>query len=88
MFLGNWWRHNLSNESRAEARAEVTKWMGERGHERWLPEVLTSLHTVKSAAQRNAQPAADCHEVDRVVGMADIDNDTGNISISCMQRTG
>jgi hypothetical protein len=38
-----------------------------------LPEALTSLHTVKSAAQRNAQLAADCHEVDRVVGMADID---------------
>lgn len=38
-----------------------------------LPEALTSLHTVKTAAQRSAQLAADCHEVDRAVGMSDIE---------------
>ena len=33
-----------------------------------LPEALTSLHSVKSYAQRQAQLAQDCHEVDRLIG--------------------
>ena len=37
-----------------------------------MPEALTSMHTVKTAAERAAQLAADCHEVCTIVGMADI----------------
>ena len=40
--------------------------------DRRLPEALTSMHTVKTAAERAAQLAADCYEVCTVVGMADI----------------
>jgi hypothetical protein len=36
-----------------------------------LPEALTSLHSVKSVAQRHAQLAQDCHEVDRVIGFSE-----------------
>ena len=37
-----------------------------------LPEALTSLHTVKTASERAAQLASDCHVVSSIVGMADI----------------
>ena len=37
-----------------------------------LPEALTSLHTVKTASERAAQLASDCHLVSSIVGMADI----------------
>jgi hypothetical protein len=37
-----------------------------------LPDALTSLHAVKSYAQRQAQLAQDCHEVDRLIGVGEI----------------
>ena len=37
-----------------------------------LPEALTSLHMVKTASERAAQLASDCHLVSSIVGMADI----------------
>ena len=37
-----------------------------------LPEALTSLHTVKTASERAAQLALDCHLVSSIIGMADI----------------
>ena len=39
-----------------------------------LPETLTSLHVVKTAQERAAQLAADCHQVRSTVGMADIES--------------
>ena len=39
-----------------------------------LPEALTSLHTVKTASERAAQMASDCHQVSSIIGMADISN--------------
>ena len=36
-----------------------------------LPEALTSLHTVKTASERAAQLASDCHLVSSIIGMAD-----------------
>ena len=35
-----------------------------------LPEALTSLHMVKTASERAAQLASDCHLVSSIVGMA------------------
>ena len=37
-----------------------------------LPEALTSLHTVKTAAERAAQLSWDVHQVNSIIGMADI----------------
>ncbi len=37
-----------------------------------LPEALTSMHAVMTASERAAQLAADCHEVEKVVGMCDV----------------
>ena len=37
-----------------------------------LPEALTSLHTVKTATERAAQLAQDCHQVQTTIGMSDI----------------
>ena len=37
-----------------------------------LPEALTAMHTVKTASERAAQLASDCHLVSSIVGMADI----------------
>ena len=39
-----------------------------------LPEALTSLHTVKTASERAAQLAADCHPVSSIVGMVEINS--------------
>ena len=38
-----------------------------------LPETFASMHLVKSAQERAAQMASDCHEAKSVVGMADKD---------------
>ena len=51
------------SDSDSDVDAEVHDFDGEGA----LPEALTSLHSVKSAAQRNAQLAADCHDVDKII---------------------
>ena len=38
-----------------------------------LPEAITSVYAVRSAAQRAAQLAKDCNQVDNIIGMANID---------------
>ena len=37
-----------------------------------LPETLTSVHTVKTASERAAQLTADWHQVNTIIGQADI----------------
>ena len=54
------------SDSDSDVDAEVHDFDGEGA----LLEALTSLHSVKSAAQRSAQLAADCHEVDKVIAFS------------------